>query len=941
AVWTVHDGPGISRFDRKTRRWQVIRIGVAARTGAPQTILTGRALAVERHYNVWIGGAGDLGLFWYGATSRKARRVLRMPGREVVAVTVGHGAVWALFRRTPGSKEPSVLVRIGSDRSAQHQRERNQEATRRAYQELALSHTGSNPPTVVAAVRAARTWLIRHQERDGRFDADGFARHDPAGQRCDGAGRPGNDACTTALAVLAMLPRSPSDDTEPAVRRGIDAAAQWLIRQQVRTSGHIRGGTGRTAPFGHAVATLALLRTYAAFGNARIRSAAELAVRDLQRTQLDGQGWRFGANDRHSDPSVTAWAIEALVTAAELGFSIDTKRLGAALAFLDETTFGGTLRSGRTAAEPVAALYARTLLGQRQSNTAAVRSAFESLRTNEVRWSPGDVDLLAWYFGSHATSRLDGSEQAQQKYHRVLLDAQCTQGSAAGSWDPIGTWGEQGGRSFATALGTLVLNASRHIANSHPGGQLSGDPRLDSLRTLDEPTYAALARALRGLGSKFQAKSMKDALVIRQLQRTWSIAIAAAGRILAQVERGDPMRIAGRTRQLAEDFAGLPQGETARAAVERWRRDPVLRRELDAAQRLTELRAKHRDSATPAYLDAVEEFVGRNLEARCAAPLVDELLSRNTVRGTARRPAGARVLEAPRPRADQVALVLGDAPEQRAALTIPARWWQDPTAPGLAFVDPEDPQERLRISVHRGKTSPEVAKRMPSPSSTELATTATGNTVRTSAIRAGNRRLPCQMWTFRTPTDPKSVRRVALLEVQGSVVELELVSRRGAAELTRILASIRTGARYATQDSFQARIGGWLLQGSLPDLAPASAEGGELVWHERDRSGKHIATFRLHAAAANSASLVAHATSARARLAGGTAVWQAQLRRSPRDPHWLIYSHQDGGTQQAMAITRIEGTLDLMVTYRGPDSSLTKLQRVVAALRGKPVPESR
>ena len=40
---------------------------------------------------------------------------------------------------------------------------------------------------------------------------------------------------------------------------------------------------------------------------------------------------------------------------------------------------------------------------------------------------------------------------------RALLPAQRREGCEAGSWDPVGVWGSEGGRIFATAMSILIL----------------------------------------------------------------------------------------------------------------------------------------------------------------------------------------------------------------------------------------------------------------------------------------------------------------------------------------------------------------------------------------------------------------------------------------------------------------------------------------------------
>jgi hypothetical protein len=40
---------------------------------------------------------------------------------------------------------------------------------------------------------------------------------------------------------------------------------------------------------------------------------------------------------------------------------------------------------------------------------------------------------------------------------KALVTGQSRRGAADGSWDPIGVWGEVGGRVYATAMATMTL----------------------------------------------------------------------------------------------------------------------------------------------------------------------------------------------------------------------------------------------------------------------------------------------------------------------------------------------------------------------------------------------------------------------------------------------------------------------------------------------------
>ena len=100
----------------------------------------------------------------------------------------------------------------------------------RSSRRRSASPTGIAPPDG-AAVDRGLAWLAKHQDADGRWDCDGFMKHDGASDRCDGAGRPAYDVGATALALLAFLGDGNS------VRSGehrdvVKRAVVWLRKQQ-------------------------------------------------------------------------------------------------------------------------------------------------------------------------------------------------------------------------------------------------------------------------------------------------------------------------------------------------------------------------------------------------------------------------------------------------------------------------------------------------------------------------------------------------------------------------------------------------------------------------------------------------------------------------------------------------------------------------------------
>ena len=67
-----------------------------------------------------------------------------------------------------------------------------------------LNRRGALARPSAQAVQAGLKWLAAHQDESGRWDADGFMKHDK-GKPTTGPGSAVHDVGATGLAMLAML----------------------------------------------------------------------------------------------------------------------------------------------------------------------------------------------------------------------------------------------------------------------------------------------------------------------------------------------------------------------------------------------------------------------------------------------------------------------------------------------------------------------------------------------------------------------------------------------------------------------------------------------------------------------------------------------------------------------------------------------------------------
>ena len=112
------------------------------------------------------------------------------------------------------------------------------------------------------AVDHGLQWLAAHQDEDGRWDCDGFMKHDGhAAAETAGAGSAVHDVGATGLAVLAFLGAGNTMRSGP-YKDQVKAGVRWLIGQQDQQSGLIGTAQSHDFIYSHAIATWALCEAY-------------------------------------------------------------------------------------------------------------------------------------------------------------------------------------------------------------------------------------------------------------------------------------------------------------------------------------------------------------------------------------------------------------------------------------------------------------------------------------------------------------------------------------------------------------------------------------------------------------------------------------------------------------------------------------------------------
>jgi hypothetical protein len=322
------------------------------------------------------------------------------------------------------------------------------------------------------AVQAALVWLARNQSSDGLWNAARHGAGTTGGttrqHRPDVGGR--SDHGVTGLALLAFLGAGNTHREGPhahTVARGIGALVE---RQQ--PDGSLAGRAEFFAAlYCHGMATIAMAECIAMSGDESLRPALDRAMRHtlaMQHPQTGG--WRYAAGDR-GDTSQLGWQVMALYSARNAGlgdFDVAEAKARSFLASVSSGTSGG-LASYRPGERPSLAmtseaLFCRLLLGM-PTDHPAVGEALAVL----ARTPPGSssYDIYAWYYATLASFHAGGSqwEDWNARLQGALVPLQHRAGGLLdGSWDPDRTWGQHGGRVYATALSALTLEVYyRHM----------------------------------------------------------------------------------------------------------------------------------------------------------------------------------------------------------------------------------------------------------------------------------------------------------------------------------------------------------------------------------------------------------------------------------------------------------------------------------------------
>lgn len=356
------------------------------------------------------------------------------------------------------------------------------------------------------AVDEALRWLAAHQSPDGLWEAAEFPAWcdgDEAGaQRPEGAGAAEHDVGVTGLALLAFLgagygPRGQHPYVE-TVRRGL----LYLKRVQ-DAEGCFGPRDGRHWIYDHGAATWAMVEAAGMTESRPWLGAAQRGLDLIAMSRNPYSAWRYGVKPGDNDTSVCGWMLMPISLARTLNadrlrrglepaFVIDEEAFDGAKAWLDKITDPdngrtGYIQRGGAPARPQAlidrfpgeksesttglGITLRVEMGEDPTRSRVISRGLQLLLNVAPVWHPrdGSIDMYHWYWGSLATWQC--GRRAWKRWAEALDKAvvsnqrkDTTYCMYRGSWDPIGPWGETGGRVYSTAVLALSLETPTRYA---------------------------------------------------------------------------------------------------------------------------------------------------------------------------------------------------------------------------------------------------------------------------------------------------------------------------------------------------------------------------------------------------------------------------------------------------------------------------------------------
>jgi hypothetical protein len=211
------------------------------------------------------------------------------------------------------------------------------------------------------------------------------------------------------------------------------------------------------------------------------KQSAQLAVDFVHKMQNPYMGWRYGVRPQDNDTSVTGWMVAALHAAKRAEFRVDDSAFQGAMNWIEKMTdpdIGrvGYIQTGGSVARPeglldkfpaqmseaMTAVGAVTRVHCGRWKVAAYEKGLDLVAKLPPEWNTetGSIDMYYWYWGTQAMRQVGGRywKEWRKPLVPIVMKHQRRDGGYVGSFDPVGVWGNSGGRVYSTAIMTMVAS---------------------------------------------------------------------------------------------------------------------------------------------------------------------------------------------------------------------------------------------------------------------------------------------------------------------------------------------------------------------------------------------------------------------------------------------------------------------------------------------------
>jgi len=376
------------------------------------------------------------------------------------------------------------------------------------------------PKPVRESIEQALAWLASCQDTkqrgandaDGRWHPTDFVKHFPEGAMSGPGGRLYSGG-VTGLAASLYLAIGRFDD--PALREGLE----FLVRSQ-DGSGYLSDSRSQHFLIAHAFATQAMCEAWIVTGDPRYRRCAVRAIRACEAARNPGLGWRYEPQGAENDTNVSAAMLGALSMAERGGIAVDAGAFRGGARWIASCTdeeygqIGYNVQGGSPArpaglqdafppehsqAMTAAGLWGMSVARRHAEKLPGCLDKAEKLCADlPPEWSGPRRDFYFWYYGTLVMHGIGGKRWStwNRKLTTALIENQRREESAfAGSWDPVGPWGHDGGRVYMTAIcGLMLATPIRFTAkflDGKPGSEFATAIRaLEQASRGDDPEVA-------------------------------------------------------------------------------------------------------------------------------------------------------------------------------------------------------------------------------------------------------------------------------------------------------------------------------------------------------------------------------------------------------------------------------------------------------------------